>query len=237
MKKKNIQSIRAILFDYGGTLDTHGVHWSEKFWDAYLQAGVPLLKSDYEKAYVYANDKRMSELVQPTSGLRETLAVQTGIQLQYLEANGTLINGLNSYLDIITAILHSDVQSALNRSAGLLEDLSKERPLALVSNYYGNIGHILNEQHLAKYFSAVIDSAVVGIRKPDPGIFLKGISALGVLPGHVLVVGDSFERDIIPARQCGCQTAWIKGRSWREEPGGPEADYILTDLFSLRNIV
>ena len=47
MKKKNIQSIRAILFDYGGTLDTLGVHWREKFWDAYLQAVVTILKSDY----------------------------------------------------------------------------------------------------------------------------------------------------------------------------------------------
>jgi putative hydrolase of the HAD superfamily len=231
------QTIQAIIFDYGGTLDTHGVHWSEKFWDAYLAADVPIQKADYEKAYVYAGDKKMSKLIKPAFGLRKTLETQIGLQLDFLESVGCLSVHGDHYLDKITNLVYTDVQDTLARSAELLENLAQERPLALVSNYYGNIAFILKEQCLAQYFKVVIDSAVVGVRKPNPAIFAIGISALEVFAGDVLVVGDSFERDIIPAKQCGCQTAWIKGRSWREESGGPEADHILFDINSLKKIV
>ncbi|MGN1252333.1 MAG: HAD family hydrolase, partial [Muribaculaceae bacterium] len=65
-----------------------------------------------------------------------------------------------------------------------------------------------------RYFKGVIESAVVGVRKPDPAIFMLGVVALGLKPEEVLVVGDSLRKDILPARSIGCHTAWIKGRGW-----------------------
>ena len=55
-------------------------------------------------------------------------------------------------------------------------------------------------------FQTVIESAVVGIRKPDPRIFLLGVEALGLKAEEVSVVGDSLEKDIIPAHKAGCRT-------------------------------
>ena len=54
----------------------------------------------------------------------------------------------------------------------------------------------------------------MGVRKPDPAIFMLGVVALGLEPRQVLVVGDSLRKDILPARSIGCHTAWIKGRGW-----------------------
>ena len=35
------------------------------------------------------------------------------------------------------------------------------------------------------------------------------ISALGMTPEEVTVVGDSLENDILPARQLGCRAVWL----------------------------
>ena len=32
--------LKGIIFDYGGTLDTDGLHWSEVLWTAYCQSHV-----------------------------------------------------------------------------------------------------------------------------------------------------------------------------------------------------
>ena len=92
----------------------------------------------------------------------------------------------------------------------------------LVSNFYGNIETILKDFRL-EYFQRVIESAVVGIRKPDPQIFQLGVDAIREVTGReiptsdILVVGDSYGKDIVPATKIGCQTVWVKGIGWSEE--------------------
>ena len=86
--------------------------------------------------------------------------------------------------------------------------------MVLVSNFYGNVDEVLRDFDIRRYFVGVIESAVVGVRKPDPRIFQLGVVALGMAPDEVLVVGDSLRKDILPARSLRCHTAWIKGRGW-----------------------
>jgi putative hydrolase of the HAD superfamily len=92
----------------------------------------------------------------------------------------------------------------------------KERglPMVLVSNFYGNMPVVLREFGFDGLFLKVIESAVVGISKPDPRIFLLGVEALGLKPEEVTVVGDSLDKDIIPAREAGCQAVWLRGEGW-----------------------
>ena len=66
-------------------------------------------------------------------------------------------------------------------------------------------------------FQKVIESAVVGIRKPDARIFALGLEALKLKPEEVTVVGDSISKDIVPARSLGCRTVWFKGESWDDK--------------------
>ena len=96
----------------------------------------------------------------------------------------------------------------------VLEALRARFPLVLVSNFYGNVEAVLTDFDLRKYFDDIIESAVVGVRKPDPAIFRLGVEALGMRPDEVLVVGDSLKKDILPAESIGCHVAWIKGKGW-----------------------
>lgn len=238
MMHKDLSHIKGIIFDFGGTLDTHGVHWSEQFWDAWQAAGATISKPIYEKAYVAAGDSMLEGKITPTHTFRETIGMQISLQLEYLVSSGHIdpVEKENLTLAILDAC-YADVKAKMKITADVLRTLAKTYPLVLVSNYYGNMETVLREFEIREYFRSVVDSALVGIRKPDPAIFALGVERLGLQAAEVAVVGDSFERDIVPGKKNGCTTIWLKGRSWREEPGGPEADIIIPDLATLKKLL
>lgn len=108
--------------------------------------------------------------------------------------------------------------------------------IVLVSNFYGNIESVLKDFKLDTYFCAVIESAVVGIRKPDPAIFTLGVKTLNLPAEHIIVIGDSYDKDIIPATTIGCQTVWLKSIGWSAYTENERADSILFDCTELKQI-
>jgi len=54
-------------------------------------------------------------------------------------------------------------------------------------------------------FEVVLDSALVGVEKPDPAIFRAALAALGVGPEDALYVGDLYDVDVVGARAAGME--------------------------------
>ena len=48
-----IDKIKGIIFDYGGTIDSNGLHWAEVIWKAYETYQVSVAKADFRNAFVY----------------------------------------------------------------------------------------------------------------------------------------------------------------------------------------
>jgi len=231
-------SIKAILFDFGGTLDTDGVHWSEKFWEAYQAAGVPIKKTEYEKAFVDAGDHLVSARILPHYNFKETIATQIELQLQFLEIHfGLPYVDHNHYKEVILTYAYEEASKTLDKTKHILDRLSQHHLLGVVSNFYGNLETVLDEFDILIHLQVVIDSAKVGIRKPNPAIFRLATEHLGIAPQNTLMVGDSYDRDIVPAKQCGCITVWLEGKSWKDEVGGKEADYIIHSLSELETLI
>ena len=99
----------------------------------------------------------------------------------------------------------------------MLEELHEGHPMMLVSNFYGNIDEVLRDYGIRDYFKGIIESAVVGVRKPNPTLFRLGVDALELNPDEVLVVGDSLRKDIEPAEHLGCDVLWLKGKGWTDD--------------------
>ena len=77
---------------------------------------------------------------------------------------------------------------------------------------------------------------MVGVRKPDPKIFSLGVEALGLSPEEVLVVGDSYKKDIVPAESIGCKVAWLKGKGWTDEEDAVMHPSIIKSLADLEEV-
>ena len=200
------------IFDYGGTLDTGGQHWGMALWHAYERHCVPVTEAQFRQAYVHA--ERMlgrNHIIRPSDTFRQTLEAKLRLQLTYLGNLSPLVSYLSPLLDD----LYERTKTVTAQSRKVLQAL-KDRglPMVLVSNFYGNMPVVLREFGFDGLFLAVVESSVVGIRKPDSRIFRLGVEALGLKPEEVTVVGDSLEKDIIPAREVGCQTVWLSGEGW-----------------------
>lgn len=233
---EKLTDIRGIIFDYGGTLDTNSRHWSEVLWDKYEECHVPVTKVDFREAYVYG-ERTLARipLVKPEDNFRDVLHIKTKLQIEYLIEQGKLKQtGAMEYVAKIADSCYQYVLDVLEKTRPVVQSLSKKYRLALVSNFYGNIQSVLKDFRLYDFFSDIIESSVVGVRKPDPAIYRLGIEALKLPAENVLVVGDSFSKDMIPAKTVGCKVAWLKGDGWEnEEIDESLPDIIITDLICL----
>ena len=217
---------KGYIFDYGGTLDTGGQHWGMLLWHAFERHQVPVSESQFRDAYVYAERTLgRNKIIQPTDTFLQTLKAKVQLELTYLNNE--------SYTDAIVSDVYERTKSQTALSRRVLMQM-KASPMVLVSNFYGNISVVLQEFGLDGIFAEVIESAFVGIRKPDPQIFLLGVDALGMKPEEVTVVGDSLEKDIIPAKRAGCHTVWLKGEGWTNaQDGENQADRVIMTLDEL----
>lgn len=208
---------KGYIFDYGGTLDTGGCHWGKRIWHAYEKCHVPVSEELFRDAYVYAErELGRNPIIQPDYTFRKTLDVKLRIEMEYIsEKQPGFDTGL--WHDAVLYELYEATCEETARSLRVLEVLRRRRPMVLVSNFYGNIATVLHEFGLDGIFDSIVESAVVGVRKPDPRIFSLGVEALGMKPEDVTVVGDSYDKDIVPARKAGCHTVWMKGEGWTDD--------------------
>lgn len=216
--------VKGYIFDYGGTLDTGGQHWGKVIWHAYERQQVPVSEADFRDAYVHAERTLgKNPIIQPDFTFKRTLEEKIRIELEFL--------GKPEYQQAIVDDLYALTLAETARSREVLLALKKQYPMVLVSNFYGNIATVLKEFKLDGIFDTIIESAVVGVRKPDPKIFTLGVEALGMQPDEVVVVGDSMDKDIIPASKAGCHTVWFKGEGWTDDPVDETlAEKVITDL-------
>ena len=226
---------KGYIFDYGGTLDTAGCHWGKMLWHAYERQSIPVTEEQFREAYVFAERTLgKNPIIQKDYTFRKTLEVKLRIEFEYLQAKGYLCNSnfcLASMQAAVLDDLYERVRTITAKSKDVLVKLRELYPIALVSNFYGNLPVVLEEFGLSGLFNTVVESAVVGIRKPDTRIFQLGVDALGLPPEEITVVGDSISKDIAPAKRLGCQTVWIKGEGWTDQPEDTSmADRIISDL-------
>ena len=257
MKKLDI---KGIIFDYGGTLDTRGDHWSEVLWQGYehfgigvaadeeVEPGVSIHKQAFRDAYVYGERAlAVNPIVTPDFHFEDILREKLILELNFLAGKELLETGKDdaekqaklgndsdaSSESLLLSLSDSEIHQIavdmahyinaktldlLQENKQVLEHLKQAGyPMVLVSNFYGNINQVLKDAEIDGYFKEVIESAVVGVRKPNPAIFALGVCVLDLPASQVLVVGDTYGKDIIPAHKLGCHTLWIKGLQWEEK--------------------
>jgi len=81
--------------------------------------------------------------------------------------------------------------------------------LGVISNSIGTLEEQLRRVNLARHFSAILDSAVVGVEKPHPEIFQRALSHASVKASEALFVGDTYATDMGGAQLAGLQGVLI----------------------------
>lgn len=234
-----LEKIKGVIFDYGGTIDSNGKHWAEVLWDSYQNQQVPVTKDQFREAYVHAERYLATHpIITPNDNFYHLLKKKVDIQMDYLSSNIFLHTGAKTkeYSLAISNQCYTFVQDKISEEKTIIEKLYQNYPMVLVSNFYGNIHAVLKDFGLLSYFQEIIESAVVGIRKPNPAIFVLGVDKLNLPAENIVVVGDSYTKDIVPARANGCQTIWLKGPGWGDEEPDATADVVISDFMELSSV-
>jgi len=138
----------------------------------------------------------------------------SAFNLAYAEEVGLDSEHLPEADEIINALAVSDpwLWSHVNEGAvELLGDLAARGvPIGVVSNATGMIAEVLAGLGICQVgpgdgveVAVVVDSAVVGIEKPDPGIFAFALQAMDVPAERTIYVGDTVRNDVLGARAAG----------------------------------
>ncbi len=110
---------------------------------------------------------------------------------------------------------------------------SRFKLVALSNGEPGFLDHLVNNQIQWK-FDAVISVQTVGKFKPNPGVYRKAASILGLEVGQCLMVSaNSF--DVMGARMCGLRGAFVNRYKLPYEDSPFEPDLTVADFTALAN--
>ncbi len=198
-------ALKAVFFDYGGTLDADGIAWKARFYPLYRQAGIDAAPEAFDRAFYRADDSLAAE-ADPHLSLSEVLHEQVRRVLTALNCcHETLV-------ETIAGSFFQQSMDQIRRNLPLLEKLRETFRLGIISNNYGNLAAICRQAGLAPLMQVLVDSALVGAVKPDPLIFRRALAQMNVQPGEAVMVGDSLARDIRGARAMGMRAVWLSSR-------------------------
>jgi HAD superfamily hydrolase (TIGR01509 family) len=199
-----LSGLRAVLFDVGGTL-THP-DWARLSHLAAREAGRDFTATELERVF--------------KDGLRETDACIRRGQTPPVDTTRRHWTFRRMYGGLGLG------EEACERLCALLDESHSERHLwcgvdpqaarvlaslggaglrtAVISNTEdGRLEELIALIELGGHFDFLLDSFVVGRRKPDAAIFQLALSRLGVEPGEAAFVGDSYAHDALAALAVG----------------------------------
>ncbi len=222
--------VQAVLFDFGGTLDSNGVHWLDRFYELYAQNQLTVDREAIRGAFDSAEAELARDAAIRTAGLRQMVERHVALQFAALGISD------NTCRDNVVRQFIADVCAVAAENAELLAELRQEGlTLGVISNGCGNTSALCDELLFSPHLEVVLDSRQVGLSKPDPQFFRHAADELRLTPERILMVGDSTTRDIEPAKSVGMQTAWVNSDPELAPPAA--ADFRIHRLGELRHIV
>ncbi|MBI5949645.1 MAG: HAD family hydrolase [Chloroflexi bacterium] len=205
-------SIRAVLFDVGGPIDTEVEH--ERLIDIDIRAalaaeGVVVSGADFLAANDWAVESfapnAYTAIMFRLAGGDAVVAARA---YAWLSARSEQRRRARSGLELRPGV--ADLLRALH-GRGVLLGLAANQPAAAVDD--------LDRLGLGRLFHHRQVSAHHGFRKPDPRLFLAALDDLEVAPAETVMVGDRVDNDIAPARSLGMETVLFRtGRHIRQQP-------------------
>lgn len=228
--------IRCILFDIGSTL------WTSKDKTALLSMEHTSNQKAVQVLRRFANEKELPSMESHTLGTLLRRTVEQQIRFETRQNPGYEPDFVLATMEALRKLgiakadrtLGEDIYEALrirnSESRLLFEDtlstltVLKQRGyiLGVVTNrHYGGrpFHEDLQTLGLLDYFEYdhMAISADLGIRKPNPDIFLYALNRLYVPPEEAAMVGDSLKADILGAKMLNMLAIWKPKASLREE--------------------
>lgn len=177
--------IRAIITDFDGTLvDTFKANF-RAYQEAFQEVGMALSAERYRECFGYRYDRFMQEMGVTDKAIADTIKE---LKKEYYPDYFEHLKPNTSLINLIASI------KAMGGKTAIASTARKE-----------NLMNAINYLGIAHHFDLIFAGVDVSKGKPDPEIYLKSMSALGVTPDETLIFEDS---------QVGIEAAKASGASY-----------------------
>jgi HAD superfamily hydrolase (TIGR01509 family) len=154
-----------------------------------------------------------------------------GIQAVIFDWGDTLMRDLQQFEG---AMVH---WPRVERMPGVMEPLGslKGRLVLCVASNAGDsdaelMGRALERAGIRHFFDHLWTSRELGATKPSPAFFQAILRELELEPPVCVMVGNDYEKDIVPAKAAGMWTVWLAPSP---APEGPDADAVIHSIKKL----
>ena len=91
-----------------------------------------------------------------------------------------------------------------------LQYLHLNYELHIITNGFEEVQHTkLKNSMISPFFNTVTTSEEAGVKKPHPQIFFRALEKAGATPDNSLMIGDSYEADILGAQRIGMRSVFF----------------------------
>lgn len=179
--------IRAIIFDFNGTLSDDEPLLCEIFVEMFTARGRPLSAQEY---------------YDQLAGLSDPEIVLTWLGRDYADVDGAVEERVQRYRDAVSdgSTVHDHVREAVRYAA-------ERVPLAICSGAArAEIEPVVEAAGLAPLLRGIVSSDDVVDGKPHPEGYLKALELLGGVPAHAVLAIDDTEAGVASAKAAGLVT-------------------------------
>jgi HAD superfamily hydrolase (TIGR01509 family) len=203
-----MSDVKAILFDFGGTLDHDGVDWFSR-----MYCSVIMRQPDLEREVFQACARRAADAL---SGFADTsqlsMAETVGRIMKLTRGNLVACDAINGATWEASEVAEEFMDQAnvfLRRNREVLKELGGSYRLGCISNNWGNTAGWCAHYRLDDLFEVMVDSHRVGAMKPEARIFEVAVAAMALDASQCVYVGDRFDCDVLGAQSVGMGSVWI----------------------------
>lgn len=116
----------------------------------------------------------------------------------------------------------------------ILDYLKPNYKLHIITNGFASVqSKKLNNSNIVHYFDTITNSEMAGVKKPHPTIFDFALSLANASKKESLMIGDSYEADIVGAQEAGIEAVFFNEQNIEVENQVVQIKHLL----DLKNIL
>ena len=227
----NTHSVTDIFFDLDHTLWDFEKNSGLTFNKIFLELNFPFSLDVFLKFYNpinHAQWKLYRENKITQEDLRFNRLNKTFEKLNYSASIGLIDNISEKYITYLSTFPH-----LFEGTLELLEALKNRFRLHIITNGFDKIQQFkIENSGIESFFEFVFTAEKVGFKKPHPEIFIQSLKTVNTTAEASIMIGDSFEADILGALNQGMQAIHFNSHNEEIHSKCPIV-YSLTELKAL----
>lgn len=105
---------------------------------------------------------------------------------------------------------HSEDETVYPQAAKCLAGLHEKYQIGIIANQIPGTADRMKAYGLFPMLDLIVASAEEGVEKPDLRIFRVALERANCRPENAVMIGDRIDNDIVPAKNAGMMTIWIR---------------------------